>query len=118
MSDESCCRRTPREEAVSDLEAAAMFVAASEPGDPEATAHYEGAVRGALAAGLAPEEIRVISTECADLLGDLIVTLSQVGAIHVEGMGTIVPTEKARQATASEWKRVHAHYGPKPKVEA
>lgn len=35
-----------------------------------------------------------------------------------EGMGTIVPTEKARQATASEWKRVHAHYGPKPKIEA
>ena len=118
MSDESCCRKTPREEAVSDLEAAAMFVAASEPGDPEATAHYEAAVRAALAAGVTPEEIRAISMECTDLMGDLIVSLTQLGAIHVEGMGTIVPTEKARQATASEWKRVHAKYGPKPKIEA
>jgi len=115
---ESCCRKTPREEAVSDLEAAAMFVAASEPGDPEATSNYEAAVRAATEAGLTPEEIREISTECTDLLGDLIVTLTHLGSIHVEGLGTIVPSEKALRATAEEWKRVHAKYAPKPKIEA
>lgn len=118
MSEESCCRKTPREEAVSDLEAAAMFVAASEPGDPEATSNYEAAVRAATEAGLTPEEIREISTECTDLLGDLIVSLTHLGKIHVEGLGTIVPSEKARRATAEEWKRVHAKYAPKPKIEA
>lgn len=118
MSDESCCRKTPREEAVSDLEAAAMFVAASEPGDVEATANYEAAVRAALAAGLTPEEIRAISMECTDLMGDLIVTLTQVGSIHVEGIGTLVPTEKARKATAPERDRVHAKYAPDTEIEA
>lgn len=114
----SCCRKTPREEAISNLEAAAMFVAASGPDDPEAVAHFDAACTAAREAGLTDEEIQNISLECTDVLGDLIVTLTQLGSIHVEGMGTLVPTEKARQATAAEWARVHAKYGPKTKIEA
>lgn len=115
---QSCCRKTSRDEAVADLEAAALLVAASGPGDPEATDAYGAAVQAATEAGLTPEEIREISTECTDLLGDLIVSLTQLGAIHVEGLGSLVPSEKARRATAGEWKRVHAKYAPKPKIEA
>ena len=115
----SCCRDDdPRSKVIHDLEAASMLVAASPPDDPEALAAYDAALKGAREAGLTPEEITTIANESVEILGDLIVTLTQVGSIHVEGIGTLVPTEKARQATASEWKRVHAHYGPKPKIEA
>jgi hypothetical protein len=94
-----------RSNAIDELEAAAMLVSASAPDDAEATAAYEAALKEARAVGLTPEEITAIVNKSVDILGDLIVTLSQVGTMHIEGMGTIVPTEKARAATTAEWER-------------
>lgn len=94
-----------RSNAIIELEAAAMLVSASAPDDIEATAAYEAALQEAREVGLTPEEITVIVNKSVDLLGDLVVTLSQVGAMHIEGVGTIVPTEKALVATTAEWER-------------
>jgi hypothetical protein len=115
----SCCRDDdPRSNAIHELEAAAMLVAASPPDDPEALAADDAALKGAREAGFTPEEITTIANESVEILGDLIVTLTQVGSIHVEGIGTLVPTEKARKATAPERDRVHAKYAPNTEIEA